>query len=125
MQTATQTTQDHEPFSFGETGSAKIERGGIYARREENSDWRFLSALTDAIRAEARRDAATFVDEFPGEDLDPAQTDWDATAWQMHKIGGGLREELGAVEEIAGRDLGWEVYQATLLTEIRRLSKAA
>lgn len=120
----TTTTQipAHAPFVFGETGAARVERGGIYARREENDGWRFLSELTDVIHAEARRDAATFAGQFPGQE---PEGDWDATAWQMREISGGLLAELEAIEEVAGRDLGWEVYQVAFLAEVRRLNRTA
>lgn len=35
-------------FDFGPTGSWKIESdGGLYVRREENADWRYLGAVDD------------------------------------------------------------------------------
>lgn len=34
--------------ALGETGSAKVERGGLYTRREENSRWLFEGAVDEA-----------------------------------------------------------------------------
>ena len=39
------------------------------------AEWHALEA--------AKRDAVLFADEFPGEMLDPATTDWDSVAWDM------------------------------------------
>lgn len=66
----------------------------------------------NAVKAEARIDAACFVDEF-GEALDPAATDWDATAFD----GVASKLDLGAE-----RDALWPVYQTELVAATRCLA---
>lgn len=36
---------------LGETGSAKVENGGLYTRREENADWMHRGPVTDEAEA--------------------------------------------------------------------------
>lgn len=64
-----------------------------------------------AIEA-GKRDAATFADEFLGEVIDPAQTDWDSAAWGM--------EELSRDEDA---DQLWPAYQAALIDGTRALAR--
>ena len=63
-----------------------------------------------AVIAYARSCAATFVDEFPGQILDPATTEWDAAAWEM------------APRELQEVDGAWGLYDATLVAEVARLA---
>ena len=64
----------------------------------------------DRICDEAARDAASFVEEFPGERIDG---DWDATAWSM------------APADLQELPDAWDVYSAELRAEIRRLNRQA
>ena len=34
--------------ALGETGSAKVEHGGLYTRREENCGWRYEGSVSEA-----------------------------------------------------------------------------
>lgn len=72
------------------------------------------------LEAKARETAAVFANEFPGEALDPAATDWDGEAWAMD------RRELerdAEQEEIDWlRESGWKVYQKALVAETKRLA---
>jgi hypothetical protein len=36
--------------ALGETGSAKVENGGLYTRREENCDWLFEGVVNEEAR---------------------------------------------------------------------------
>jgi hypothetical protein len=65
--------------------------------------------------AEAKKDARLFADEFPGELLDPASTDWDSSAWEMAPA------DLRVAGIVDGEDYGWRLYQATLVREVARL----
>ncbi len=74
------------------------------------------------IEALAHAAAAVFHDEFPGEDLDPAQTDWDSTAWEIDSDT--VKAELDAANARFGEeyDCGWLVYSDRLYAEVRRLN---
>lgn len=37
---------------LGETGSAKISKGGLYVRREENTDWQFCGTVENTEEAQ-------------------------------------------------------------------------
>lgn len=67
----------------------------------------------DRIEAQAKADAAAFFAEF-GEALDPATTDWDATAW------GDLTPTLHASDDALA--LLWDLYQEILVAETERLA---
>ena len=67
----------------------------------------------------AKATAQQFVDEF-NEPLNPATTDWDATAWSEADSC-----QLSFRDSLKG-DLwteAWELYQQTLVSETRRLSR--
>jgi hypothetical protein len=72
-----------------------------------------MTPTTEAV-LEAKSDAVLFADEFPGETLDPAATDWDASAWQMSDLS--KRDDADAL---------WPVYQAALVVEVARLAYVA
>lgn len=38
--------------ALGETGSAKVERGGLYTRREENCNWRYEGVVNEEAARE-------------------------------------------------------------------------
>ena len=67
--------------------------------------------LADLIRDEANRDAASFAEEFPGELLDPAKTDWDATAWAM------------AASELRAAPGWWELYRSELVSAVHHIGR--
>lgn len=69
--------------------------------------------LRRMIVAEAKADAALFVEEF-NEALNPAATDWDAEAWAL-----GDAHHAADASESSGD--GWELYQSTLIAETLRL----
>lgn len=62
--------------------------------------------LYTRICAEAHRDATTFANEFPGQALDPATTDWDATAWSM------------APADLRDAEGGFALYQSELVRQV-------
>lgn len=68
-----------------------------------------------AIEFAAAEDAHVFVDEFPGEYLDPSKTDWDAEAWSAYSESRNLKGVEGS----------FELYQSTLVEEVRRLVEDA
>jgi hypothetical protein len=53
-----------------------LKNDGIYFKKEENSDERYLSSLTEQITQEAKRTIQSWKNDFDKEKLDPAQTDW-------------------------------------------------
>ena len=71
----------------------------------------------DRILAEAATDSESFAEEFPGELLDPASTDWDSAAWGMAPAD--LRSAPGVV--VDGNDYGWPIYQRELVANVRHL----
>lgn len=68
------------------------------------------------VEAAAEQSAAVFVEEWH-EPLDPAETDWDGEAWALDA------SDLGVPDE--RQDALWEVYEAALVRETRRLCRAA
>lgn len=71
-----------------------------------------MKSIKAKIKDSAKRTAALFFEEF-GEPLDPAETDWDATAWDFDA--GDLR--LSDTQQ----DKYWDFYQAALIAETYRL----
>lgn len=65
-----------------------------------------------AITAKAQETAQMFVDEF-NEALNPAQTDWDAIAWQEDRRHFGI--------DWADDGEGWEIYQKALVAQTKKL----
>jgi hypothetical protein len=68
----------------------------------------------DRVIAEAKKDAALFVEEF-GEPIDPFKTDWDADAWADAAQNLGLDNDEYAML--------WEAYQTELVAETERLTQ--
>jgi phage terminase Nu1 subunit (DNA packaging protein) len=70
---------------------------------------------------QATHDAELFYEEF-AEELDPAKTDWDGTAW-----GEVLSEARRRYPQLTPDHLDhlWELYQATLVTATRGKSREA
>lgn len=62
----------------------------------------------------AKQDAQLFADEYPGELLDPAATDWDATCWSES------RREVPVPAD--RQEALWPVYQRALIDEVARLA---
>jgi hypothetical protein len=83
------------------------------------ADWR------TPTRAQAIATAALFVEEW-GVVLDPAETDWDGTAWEADRetieqtVGGSLGDSAVAPAHAAA----WELYSETLCAETSRLVAA-
>lgn len=99
------------PVAFRECTHAGADAGAYEV-------WTFRAVVTDDDRATVehlgREAGALFASENPGEVLDPAATDWDATAWEADGAG-----------YVSGRRAAlWPVYQAALVAETRRLSRA-
>lgn len=77
-----------------------------------------------AIEAQARQDALTFADEFPGELI---EGDWDSEAWGIARdmIARAIDptdDRLAAAEDAAGHDVAWGLYAQTLRAEVERLA---
>lgn len=70
------------------------------------------AAQTKAVKSEARKDAKLIVEADPRVDASKLG-DWDSVAWAM------------APQEIQVIDGAWDLYRATLRTEIARLTKDA
>ncbi len=60
-----------------------IKNKGIYFKREENSDERFLASLTDRIHQDAKESIEAWQNEFDDDVLDYAATDWLDVAFQL------------------------------------------
>lgn len=90
---------------YGEPGSASV-----IERPELVSD-----DVREEIRRRARATARGFVAEF-NEPLDPDETDWDGTAWEVDRHG----LDLDACMQDA-----FGAYQAELVTETERLCNEA
>lgn len=69
---------------------------------------------TEAVKKLAANAAAEFAEEFPGEVLDPAETDWDAEAWAIDRL------ELPA--ELRESAEACRLYCETLAAETERLA---
>lgn len=69
--------------------------------------------LNAAIVAAAQADAEMFWEEFSGQNI---EGNWDATAWEISqtKIAAPLRHELEQLNDVAGSDIGWEIYREVL-----------
>lgn len=67
-----------------------------------------MKSIKAKIKESAKRTAALFFEEF-GAPLDPAKTDWDATAWNFDA--GELRLSD------AKKDRYWDFYQSSLVSE--------
>jgi len=61
-----------------------IKNNGIYFKREENSDERFLSDLTQRIARDAKQTIAAWQSEFGDEPLEYAATDWLDVAFEVY-----------------------------------------
>ena len=102
----------NEPFApvyAGEPdGAGDSHRNGevLYADGADTDREQQIAALGTAA-------GALFARENPGEVLDPSETDWDATAWDVDSAGLSreMRKEL------------WPVYQAALIAETERLAR--
>jgi hypothetical protein len=75
------------------------------------------------ITAAAKVTAAMFAQEFPGEALDPAKTDWDGTAWDDDQRDLSCRPVIE--DNTALYTEAWELYQSTLVAETKRLAEEA
>jgi hypothetical protein len=64
------------------------------------------------IEYEAKKDAAVFAQEFPGQTI---SGDWDSEAWNLTDI---------VIREAAG-DEGWQLYSRVLHEEVARLVRQA
>jgi len=73
------------------------------------------------IETAAKATAALFVEEF-GEPLDPATTDWDATAWETDRSDLSFRDLL---DDQVIYVLAWDLYDRTLVAETERLAEAS
>jgi hypothetical protein len=80
--------------------------------------------LDDVIRL-AKASAVQFHDEFPGEALDPAATEWDSTAWEVDRAELDSDALAKACDEHDGVDPAWTVYSETLYAEVDRLNEGA
>lgn len=92
---------------LGETGAAKIERGGLYVRREENCDWLYCGPVQDAESADTTLDEV-----LAREDAGEAMIAGENRAYLAHvaaKIRGGERVDIDGLRERGFRHLATEI----------------
>lgn len=63
-----------------------------------------------------------FAAEFPGEALDPSQTDWDNEAWAIDRALL-LNRRAASFDELRDGGEAWKLYSKTLAAETERLVK--
>jgi hypothetical protein len=61
-----------------------IKNDGIYFKREENSDERFMSGITDRIQEDAKQAIEAWHYEFGDEPLEYDSTDWLDAAFEVY-----------------------------------------
>jgi hypothetical protein len=87
-----------------------IKNKGIYFKREENSDERFLSSLTDRIHQDAKESIKAWQNEFDDNALNYAATDWLDVAFQVTPDQEN-EEEIEAFETDIPKELFIELFE--------------
>lgn len=83
-----------------------IKNDGIYFKREENSDERFMKDLTDHIHEDAKQTIKAWESEFGDNPLVYAETDWLDVAFEVYPD----QEDEDEIELFQTTDLPKDLY---------------
>lgn len=87
-----------------------IKNQGIYFKRHENSDERFLKGLTDRIHQDAKESIEAWQNDFGNESLNYANTDWLDVAFEV-KPDQDNEEEVEAFETDIPKELFIQLFE--------------